>query len=145
VRIERKTAGSVTILACAGEFDGDGVRALDEKTGTVVGTGCHRLVVSLGEMKSFDSTALACLISVCRRLNYVDGEVVVSSASGFLQTTIKTLGLTEVLKVFPDDRAALDYFGEDGGDFTGSGARREPPRPSDSAGAWPEEHPRPRP
>jgi len=145
VRIERKTAGSVTILACAGTFDDYGTCALGEKTGAVAGAGCHRLVVSFGEMKSFNSTLLADLITSSRRMKAVAGELVVAAAPSPVQKTIETLGLDKMFKFFPDDRAALAYFGEEGGDFTSSGAWLEPPRPSDSAGAWPEEHPRPRP
>jgi len=44
-------AGDVTILACAGAIDADSVRALGEKTDALVQTGCHRLVLSLGEVE----------------------------------------------------------------------------------------------
>jgi len=135
VRIERKTAGSVTILACAGTLDDYGMRALGEKTGAVVGAGCHRLVVNFGEMNSFNSTLLANLITASHRMKAVAGELVVAAAPSPLQKTIETLGLNKMFKFFPDDRAALAYFGEEGGDFTGSGGWLEPPRPSDSAGA----------
>ncbi|MHC4819253.1 MAG: STAS domain-containing protein [Planctomycetota bacterium] len=145
MKIERKTAGSVTILACAGAIDVDSVGALSENTDAVVGMGCRRLVVSLGDLEFASSAMLASLIMAHRRLSEVDGEVVISAASVFLAKTIKTLGLDQALKIFPDDRAALAHFGAEGGDFTASGARLKPPRPSGSEGAWPEEHPRPRP
>jgi len=144
VRIERKTSGNVTILTCAGAIDADGVRALGEKADAVVQTGCRRLVFSLGDVKFFDSTVLDRLTLAARRLREVEGKAVISASSGTLRL-LRSLGLAKRVRVFLHDRAALAYFGEEGGDVTGSGARLAPPRPSDSAGAWPEQHPRPRP
>ena len=144
MRIERKTAGNVTILTCAGTIDADGVRALGEKADAVVQTGCRRLVFSLGDVKFFDSTVLDRLTTAARRLKEVQGKAVISGSFGTLRM-LRSLGLAKRVRIFPHDRAALAYFGEEGGDVTGSGSRLEPPRPSDSAGSWPEEHPRPRP
>lgn len=144
MKIERKTAGDVTVLALAGAIDADAVRALREKTDAIVETGCHQLVFSLREVEFFDSRVIACLITASLRLQGVNGDVVISGSPS-AHETLETLGLARQLKVFPDERAALAYFGEEGGDFGGCGARLTPPHPSGSGGAWPEEHPRPRP
>jgi len=143
VRIERETTGDVTVLACEGAVDDEGVRALDETTDAVVETGCHRLVLSLRGVEFYDSTVVARVASASERLEKVKGEMVISAPLSTLQM-LRTLGLARKLKVFTNDMAALDYFGEDGNGL-GVGARLEPPPPSGSAGAWPEEHPRPRP
>ncbi len=137
MRIARKSAGNVTILALAGEIDANAVRALGEKTDTVVGTGCHRVVFSLGEMKFFNSAVFACLVTASRHLKDVDAELVVSAPSGTLQMMLETLGLTGQVKVFPSDRAALDYFAVERDDVTTPGAWFDTPRPSGSAGAQP--------
>jgi anti-anti-sigma factor len=117
VRIARKTAGSVTILALTGEFDAEGVRALDEKTDAVVKRGCHRLVFSLGNVRFFNSAVFANLVTASRHLRDVNAELVVSARSDMLQMTLETLGLAGQLRVFPDERAALAYFGEEGDEF----------------------------
>jgi len=145
VRIARKTAGSVTILALAGEIDSDGVRALNENTDMVVETGCHRLIFSLGSVRFFNSAVFGCLVTASRHLEDVDAELVVSAPSGMLRKTFEVLGIARQLRVFPDDRAALAYFGEEGDDSTSLGARLDPPRPSGSAGVRPAELPRPGP
>ncbi|MHC4138179.1 MAG: STAS domain-containing protein [Planctomycetota bacterium] len=141
MRIEPRAAGNVTILACAGAIDADSVRVLGEKTDAVVETGCRRLVLSLGEVEFYDSTLVARLATASQRLEDVKGEMVISASLATLQL-LRTLGIAKKLKVFTNDRAALSYFDEAG---DGLGARLEPPRPSGSPGAWPEEHPRPRP
>ena len=49
----------------------------------------------------------------------------VASPSGVLQRTVRVLGIESLLRVFRSERAALCYFGEEGG----SGAWPEPPQP----------------
>ncbi|MHC4974611.1 MAG: STAS domain-containing protein [Planctomycetota bacterium] len=117
MRIARRTAGNVTILALAGEFDDDGVRALGEKTDAVVEKGCHRLVFSLGNVRFFNSTVFGNLVTASRHLKDVNAELVVSAPSDVVQRMLDTLGLARQLRVFPDDRAALAYFRE-GDDLT---------------------------
>ncbi|MHC4819251.1 MAG: STAS domain-containing protein [Planctomycetota bacterium] len=113
MRIERRTSGDVTVLACAGAVDADSVRALGEKTGAAVETGCQQLVVSLGDVAFSDSRALAHLVTASQRHEDGNGEVVFSASTGNRQM-LKTLGLARQLKVFADDQAALAHFGEDG-------------------------------
>jgi len=137
VRIARKSAGNVTILALTGEIDTDGVRALGEKTDAVVGTGCHRLVFSLSNVRFFNSAVFACLVTASRHLDDVDAELVVSASSGTLQLMLEALGLSGQVRVFPNDRAALAYFGEEGSEVTVHRVLLEPPRQPGSAGAQP--------
>ena len=137
MRITRRSAGSVTILALAGEIDAQSVRALGEKTDAVIETGCRRVVFSLGEMKFFNSVVFACLVTASRHLKDVDAELVVSAPSGTLQMMLEVLGLTGQVRVFPNDRAALAYFGEERDAVTASDGWRDPPRHSGSAGGQP--------
>lgn len=125
MKIERKTAGSVAILALAGEIDDEGRRAWDEQTDAVVRSGRRRLVFDLAQVERFDSSLIAHLIGLVKRLKERGGEMVVTSPSGVLQRTVRVLGIGSLLRVFRSERAALSYFGEGGG----SGARPEPPRP----------------
>jgi anti-anti-sigma factor len=143
VRIERQAAGDVTVLACTGAIDTEGVRALGENTAAVVETGCHRLVLSLRDVEFYDSTAVVRLAAASKHIEEAKGEMVISAPLSTLRM-LRVLGLTKELKVFSNDAAALDYFIEDA-TGPGVGARLKPPRPSQSDGAWPEEHPRPRP
>jgi len=114
VRIDRKTAGDVTILAFAGEMDSDNLPAAREATDGVITAGCDRLVFNLGELAFINSSALAYLITVHKRVKSMDGELVFSAPSRFFQTTIRHLGLEGEFRVFPDDQAALEHFGGGG-------------------------------
>ena len=110
MKIERKTAGDVNILAFTGEFDAFNLPQISEKIDDLVQRGCNRLVFNLHLLKFINSSALGYLIKTAKRLRELDGELVLSEPSKFFQTTIKTLGIDQIFKIFPDDNEAVKYF-----------------------------------
>ncbi|MHC4163973.1 MAG: STAS domain-containing protein [Planctomycetota bacterium] len=114
MRIERKTVGNVTILAFAGEFDATDLAEADERVGVVVAEGRTRLVANLRELTFIDSMWIGYLLKTARRLKARDGELVLSEPSRFFQRVGQAIGIDRVFEIFPDDRAALEHFGEDG-------------------------------
>lgn len=119
MKIERKTAGDVTILAFTGEFDAFNLPTISEKIDTLIQGGCTRLVFNLRLLKFINSSALGYLIKTHKRLRELEGELVLSEPSKFFQTTIKTLGIDQIFKVFEDDQEALKYFHDAGGKEAG--------------------------
>jgi len=119
MKIERKTAGNVTILAFTGEFDAFNLPTISEKIDALIQTGCNRLVFNLRLLKFINSSALGYLIKTHKRLKELDGELVLSEPSKFFQTTIKTLGIDQIFKVFTKDEEAVKYFHEAGGEQSG--------------------------
>jgi len=116
MKIERKTAGDVNILAFTGEFDAFNLPQISEKIDDLVQRGCNRLVFNLHLLKFINSSALGYLIKTAKRLRELDGELVLSEPSKFFQTTIKTLGIDQIFKIFPDDQEAVKYFHDAGGE-----------------------------
>jgi anti-sigma B factor antagonist len=115
MKIERKTAGNVTILAFTGEFDAFNLPTISEKIDALIQGGCNRLVFNLHLLKFINSGALGYLIKTHKRLRELDGELVLSEPSKFFQTTIKTLGIDQIFKVFENDTEAVKYFHDAGG------------------------------
>jgi anti-sigma B factor antagonist len=143
MKIERKTAGNVTILTFVGEFDAYNLPGVSEKIEALIETGCRRLVFNLRLLKFINSTALGYFIKTAKRLKELDGELVLAEPSKFFQTTIKTLGIDQVFRIYPNDQEAVKYFhyrDEDGG-TAGMPARLDPQRPSGSGTAPPPEDP----
>lgn len=123
MKIERKKAGDVTILAFTGEFDAFNLPTIGEKIDQLIQTGCTKLVFNLRLLKFINSSALGYLIKTAKRLKELEGELCLSEPSKFFQTTIKTLGIDQIFKVFPKDDEAVKYFHAAGGaektDFDG--------------------------
>jgi anti-sigma B factor antagonist len=116
MKFERKPAGNVTILAFTGEFDGFHLPRVSEEIDALIEKGCTRLVFNLRRLKFINSAALGYLIKTGRRLKERDGELVLSEPSAFFQTTIKTLGIDQIFRIYPDDQEAVGYFHDAGGE-----------------------------
>jgi len=117
MKIERKTAGDVTILAFTGEFDAFNLPTISDKLDNLINTGAKKLVFNLRLLKFINSSALGYLIKTRKRLAELDGELVIAQPSKFFQSTITTLGIDQIFKIFPVDEEAVKYFNEAGGEL----------------------------
>jgi anti-sigma B factor antagonist len=116
MKIERKTAGNVTILGFIGEFDAFNLNTISEKLDTLIEKGRTQLVFNLRLLKFINSSALGYLIKTSKRLKELDGELVLSDPSKFFQSTISTLGIDQIFKIFSTDQEAVKYFHDAGGE-----------------------------
>ena len=115
MKIERKKAGNVTILVFTGEFDAFNLPTISEKLDALIQTGCTHLAFNLKRLKFINSSALGYLIKTSKRLDAIDGELVISEPSKFFQSTISTLGIDQIFKIFPTDEEAVKYYHDLGG------------------------------
>lgn len=115
MKIERKTVGDVTLLAFTGEFDAFNLPTISEKLDNLIQTGVKKLVFNLRLLKFINSSALGYLIKTHKRLKEIDGELVLSEPSKFFQSTITTLGIDQIFKIFPVDEEAIKYFHDESG------------------------------
>ncbi|MFQ5845190.1 MAG: STAS domain-containing protein [Planctomycetota bacterium] len=113
MKIDRKTAGDVTFLAFTGEFDAFNLPTISEKMHTLIEKGCTRLVFNLHLLKFINSSALGYLIKTSKQLRELEGELVLSQPSKFFSSTVATLGLDQIFKIFPSDEDAVRYFHTD--------------------------------
>jgi anti-sigma B factor antagonist len=115
VRIQRNTIGNVTVVAFSGEFDAMDLPAVDAEMEGIIQEGCTRLVFNLRDLTFINSTWISYLVKTNRDLKAREGELVLSEQSRFFQRVGKALGIDRVFTIVPDDQAALEHFGEDGG------------------------------
>jgi anti-sigma B factor antagonist len=111
VRIERETAGDVTILAFAGEFDAANVPSTIKETDGLI-EGSLRLVFNFRKLTFIDSSGLGYLLKTMKVLGGQDGDLVFSEPAKCFRNIVDVYGLGHVFKIFASDRAALDHFGE---------------------------------
>jgi len=110
MRIDRNSDGDVVILSFAGEFDTSNLPTVAEQIDAFIDEGGTRFVFNLRLLKFINSSALGYLVKTAKRLREIDGELVLSEPSKFVQTTIKTLGIDQIFKIFPEDGEAVKYF-----------------------------------
>ena len=118
MEVEGSNAGDVTILAFPGEFDA--VPApVSERIDALIETGRTKLVFNLCRLDFVSESALGYLIKTAQRLRELDGELVLSEPPQSFQATIKTLGIEQIFKMFPQDEEAVKYFHDAGGERAG--------------------------
>ena len=113
MRIERKAAGNVTILAFAGEFDAANVPETIEETDELI-EGSLRLVFNFRDLTFIDSSGIGYLLKTMKVLRDRNGELVCSEPAKCFRNIVDVYGIGQVFKIFASDRAALEHFGEPG-------------------------------
>ena len=114
VEIQREVVGDVMILALKGEFDVWNLPEARETVDELIGSGARDLVLNLHGLTFITSSALGFMIKTYRELKALDGELVIAVPSNYFHTVITTLGVDQLLKIFPTNEDAVKYF-RDGG------------------------------
>jgi anti-sigma B factor antagonist len=110
MEIKRREEDGVTVLSFAGEFDAFNLPKISDGIDALVQKGRTRLVFNLAGLKFINSSALGYLIKTHKSLREYEGELTISEPSKFFQTTIATLGIDQIFKIFATDDAAVGYF-----------------------------------
>ena len=133
MRIVRSRVGDVTVLAFQGKL---GRRTLPQVRNCVdqvlvVGAARH-LIFNLRAVPTTDAAAAVFISDVHRRMHKQNGRLVISEANRAVRTAFKDAGAKFLLRVVPDNEAAMAYFERRSERRCGSG---EPPIDStESAG-----------
>jgi len=116
MKIERREQpDGVTILTFAGEFDAFNLQKISEGIDQLIQKGRTRLIFNLKGLKFINSSALGYLIKTHKNLREYDGELVLSEPSKFFETTVATLGIDQIFKIYPNDEEAVKHFHGEGG------------------------------
>jgi anti-sigma B factor antagonist len=105
ISIER--AGSVAVIALAGEVDLYTCPELKEELLRVIADGATLVVVDLTATTFIDSTALGVLLRGVERLRGVDGRLAVVCVDPNMTKIFEVTGLDRVFSIHPSREAAL--------------------------------------
>ncbi len=110
MRIERKTAGEVTVLALTGDLDSNSVQSVDEQLNAFIEAGARKLVFNLSGLRFTHSAGLGLMIKTHRRLGDDGGKLVFSEPSKFFTSMISAVGLDNLFEAFPTDAEATAHL-----------------------------------
>lgn len=110
MHIDRQERGDVTVVAFGGEFDFQDVTSAADTIGVYIEKGVHRLVFDLKGLRFISSGGIGYFIQTAKRLRALGGELVLACPPASFGWIVQTLGIDRVLKIFPGDQEALDYF-----------------------------------
>ena len=108
--LDLRYQGDVTILSLRGVFETFDLPGLSQRVERLLDSGTRHLCIHVRDLTFANSTALSYLIELARRLGDLEGEMVFSEPSKFFATTIHTLGLQKLFRLFPTNAEAVAYF-----------------------------------
>lgn len=110
--IKQTSHGQVDVIEIIGRLDM--AHTVEARTALVdiVDKGAGLLVVDCGDLDFVDSSGLSVLVTVLKRLDSKGGKMVISNLTSHLQSLLALTRLNEVLQVFTNTRAAIDYLRE---------------------------------
>lgn len=97
VAVKTSSEGGTPVVSLSGELDLTNVRRVESVLEDIVTTGTGRLVVEMSGLEFMDSSGLALLASVARKVP----EVELRAPSLIVRRLIELTGLAEILNVIP--------------------------------------------
>lgn len=110
MKLIKKIWGNTALLTLNGTFDGFACNPFLEQTEFLESEKVLFIVVNMDQVDFINSTGIGCLIKCRKSVKASGGDLVISMPADQVVETLDNLGLTEVLKSFESDEAALAYF-----------------------------------
>lgn len=114
MKIDREINGDVAVLSLRGEFDSFVVNSFLEEIESLAANGVSSIVLDMRTVKFIMSTAIGAIVKSRKMMKELGGDLVISQPSEFVRDVLDSLGLTKVIKVFDENRAAVENLGLDG-------------------------------
>ena len=108
---EDHSRGQARVFALVGELDLATAPDVREPLFEAIAAGTHQLVLDLAELTFVDSTGIATLLSVRRRIQAAGGALAVANVSDHVANVFTITGVAGPLDVQPSRAAAVKAVG----------------------------------
>ncbi|MFQ5854658.1 MAG: STAS domain-containing protein [Anaerolineae bacterium] len=108
IKVERN--GAVVVVAVTGDVDAATAPRLREQFDDLLGEGQHKFVIELSEVGFMDSSGLATLVQLFKRVRIGHGDVRLSGTQPEVQRIFELTRLHRVFDIFPDRAGAVASF-----------------------------------
>ncbi|ABV86755.1 STAS domain-containing protein [Shewanella pealeana] len=75
-----------------------------------IDAGMSQLIIDLHKVEYIDSSGLSVLISALKRVEKVNGEIVLLSPTAGVRSLIELTRLHQIFAIYEDETAAIDYI-----------------------------------
>ncbi len=96
-----KSVGIHALVALAGELDVSTVGQLYEQLAALQREGVQHVALNMAEVTFVDSTGLSVMVSLHKRMESVEGELIIFSPSAQLRRLLQIAGLDDYLNIRP--------------------------------------------
>lgn len=108
--VEWQTHGDVVAVVLRGDVDAAGTPALREQLDGPLAGGRQNFVIDLSEVGFIDSSGLATVVQLFKRVRIGDGDVRLCGLQADVLRLFELVRLDRVFGLFPDRAAALASF-----------------------------------
>ena len=110
--VERRDEGKVSILSISGSLDAVTASELKGHIETLLSQTRTRVVVDLEKLELIDSSGVAAIVSLFKRVRSLRGDVVIGKLAGQPAEIFRLLRLDRAFDVFDDVESAIADFGK---------------------------------
>jgi anti-anti-sigma factor len=110
VKINKSVHDDVAVLELVGDFDSFVCPRFTEEIENLTEIGLKKVVLNLRYLRFINSTALGCLVKTKKTLEGKAGDLVIAKPSQFAKSIMTTLGLSDIIRTFPEEENALHHF-----------------------------------
>lgn len=114
LNVEREDLGAVSILSIAGSLDAVSAPELKTHIEMLLRQSRIQVVVDLAQLELIDSSGVAAIVSLFKRVRSLRGDVVIGSLAGQPAEIFRLLRLDRAFDVYDDLDSAIARFGVPG-------------------------------
>ncbi len=107
--VQSNTSGSVAVVTAAGRIDSETAPILDAEL-TKAGNETNKIVVDLKDVEYLSSAGLRAIVKALQAAQQSGGGVKLACASESVITILRTVGMMEMLKMYPSVSDAVAGF-----------------------------------
>ena len=101
--------GDIAVVTASGRFDSDSAPSLDAELSKVVGEK-NKIILDLKGVDYLSSAGLRAIVKALQAAKKSGGGVKLASVSEPVETILRTVGMMEMLKMFPTVNEAVASF-----------------------------------
>jgi anti-sigma B factor antagonist len=101
VEISVDEADGFAVVAVGGELDMSTAPELLTTAIDLIDSGRHRMILDLRDLTFCDSAGLSVIARLKRRVNEVDGVLILARAGGIVRSVLDLTGMTELIAAYP--------------------------------------------
>lgn len=109
-RIDQQTRGDVELIQISGSLDMYSFPRLETQLNTLFQQGHYRVIIDCHDLEYVGSAGLGALIGFAKQAREHKGDVKLLNVPERIFKIIELLGFTKVLKLYADEKQALDSF-----------------------------------
>jgi anti-anti-sigma factor len=99
--------GDTTVVMLNGKLDTNTTPAAESEINALIDAGASKLLVNFEQLSYISSSGLRLLLATAKRLKGNGGDLQVCSLNEMATEVFEISGFSTILKVFPDEQAAL--------------------------------------